>query len=133
MPFKFDFDVANRILLCELDGHVTDEVMKDFYKISAEHMAQIDPKAGIIDLSAVDSFKVSAKTARDLAHSAPTISDPERIRVIVAPSDHVFGMARLFQMTGERTRPNLHVVRTMAEAWAILGVQAPHFELLAVQ
>ena len=121
MSVKFDFDRANGILLCNLDGYVTDDVMKEFYRISAEQMAEIDPHAGITDLSAVVSFEVSAKTVRELAHSAPVMPDPDRICVIVAPSDHIFGMARLFQLTGESTRPNLHVVRTMAEAWAILG------------
>ena len=44
---------------------------------------------------------------------------------MVAPSDKVFGLARMFELQGEGTRANLHVVRTMKEALAILGVQAP--------
>jgi hypothetical protein len=32
-------------------------------------------------------------------------------------------MARIFEVEGEATRPNLHVVRSVKEAWAILGVE----------
>jgi hypothetical protein len=33
----------------------------------------------------------------------------------------------MFELQAEGTRANLHVVRTMKEALAILGVQAPKF------
>ncbi len=33
----------------------------------------------------------------------------------------------MFEIAGEATRPNLHVVRTIEEAWAILDVEAPQF------
>jgi hypothetical protein len=37
-------------------------------------------------------------------------------------------MARMFELQGQETRPNLHVIRTEKEAWAILGVSKPKFE-----
>ena len=36
----------------------------------------------------------------------------------------------MFEMEGEDKRPNLHVVRSEAEAWAILAVENPQFEPL---
>jgi len=36
----------------------------------------------------------------------------------------------MFQTIGERTRPLLHVVRTIDEAFAILRVQSPRFDPL---
>jgi hypothetical protein len=130
MSFHFDFDPANRILCGRLDGRVTDEVQKEYYRVATEYAARIDPTAGIADFSAVTSFQVSPQTARELARSSPIMAEPNRVRVIVAPSDHIFGMMRLFQLEGESTRPNLHVVRTMNEALAVLGVQDPKFERL---
>ena len=129
--FDFEFDSTNRILRGRLDGHVTDGVLKEYHRVATEYAAQIDPRAGITDLSAVTSFEVSPQTARELARSTPVMPDPtNRVSVIVGPSDHIFGMARLFQFEGAQTRPNLHVVHTLTEAWAVLGVQDPQFERL---
>jgi hypothetical protein len=129
VPYQFEFDETNRILRCRFDGRVTDEDLKESYRLAAEYMAQTDPRAAITDLSAVTSFEVSPETIRELAKSAP-LPDPNRPRCIVAPSSNVFGMARMFEIEGEVTRPNLHVVRTLEEAWAILGVQGLTFEPL---
>jgi hypothetical protein len=47
----------------------------------------------------------------------------KRPRFVVAPQTHAFGLFRMFQITGEHTRPLLTVVHTMDEALAELGVQ----------
>ena len=131
MPYQFEFDSTNRILRGRLDGRVTDEVAKEYHRVAVEYAAQIDALLGITDLSAVTAFEVSAVTARELARSEPVMLDPNnRICVIIAPSDHIFGIARLFQIEGEQTRPNLHVVHTLMEACAVLGVLDPQFERL---
>jgi hypothetical protein len=131
MPYQFEFDSTNRVLRGRLDGRVTDEVAKEYHRAAKEYASHIDPRLGITDLSAVTSFEVSPETARELARSEPVMPDPNnRISVIIAPSDHIFDMARLFQLEGEQTRPNLHVVHTLMQAWAILGVQDPQFERL---
>jgi hypothetical protein len=56
------------------------------------------------------------------------MTDQNSIRCVVAPSAKVFGLARMFELQGEGTRAKLHVVRTMKEALAILGVQEPKFD-----
>jgi hypothetical protein len=128
MPYHFEFDSINRVLRGRVAGRVTDGDLTDFYRSAAEHVALVDPIAGIVDLSAVTSFEVSPQTIRRLAKSEPAMPEPSRLRVIVAISSHVFGMARMFEFEGEATRPNLHVVRTVDEAWAILGIHEPRFE-----
>jgi len=40
-------------------------------------------------------------------------------------------MMRMFQMLGEPTRPDLHVVRTMDEAYRLLRVESPEFKLVS--
>jgi hypothetical protein len=47
----------------------------------------------------------------------------DRPRVVIAPTDYKFGIARIFEIEGEPTRPSLHVVRSVREAWAILGLE----------
>jgi hypothetical protein len=119
----FEFDAKNRILRCRFDGRVTDEALKEWYRLAAEYVAQTDPRAAVFDLSAVTSFDVSAEIIRELAKSAPVVPDPSRSRCIVAPSPKIFGMMRMFEIEGEATRPNWHMVHTQQEAWAILGVE----------
>jgi hypothetical protein len=67
MSHQFDFDSTNRILCCRFDDHVTDEVRKEFYRVAAEHFAQIDPCRGINDFSAVASFEVSPRIVCKMA------------------------------------------------------------------
>ena len=85
---------------------------------------------GIMDFSPVTEVALSTEFLRQLANRDPIGDATKQPRVVVAPSDLQFGLARMFQITGERTRPLLHVVRTMNEAFAALGVQSPHFEPL---
>ncbi|HXJ16220.1 MAG TPA: hypothetical protein VNM68_03385 [Candidatus Polarisedimenticolia bacterium] len=130
MPYTFDFDHANRILRSRLSGRVTDAVLKDFFRIGSEHAARVQPSAGVVDLSEVTSFEVSAQTIEELAKLAPALSNWNPRRVVIASSPEIYGMMRMFEMQGEATRPDLHVVRTEREAWAILAVHKPRFEPL---
>jgi hypothetical protein len=133
MPYTFDFDVTNGILRCRLNGRVNDEALSDFFRIGAEHAVRTHPGAGVVDLSEVTSFEVSASTLQHLAKAAPVLDDPDLRRVVIAPSPEIYGMMRMFEMQGEQKRPNLHVVRTEREAWAILAVRKPRFEPLKTQ
>jgi hypothetical protein len=53
-----------------------------------------------------------------------------RIRIIAVENPTGFGLARMFQILGEETRPKLQVVRTLNDALVALGAQSPHFEPL---
>ena len=130
MPYEFDFDSKNRILRCRFEGRVTDESLKDYSRAAVRYVALTVPRAGILDFSAVTSFEVTPDTILELASSAPTMPDPSHHRFIVAPAPEIFGMARMYQISGEESRPNLHVVHTMQEACAIVGVEEPNFEAL---
>jgi hypothetical protein len=128
MPSHFEFDSANKILRCRLEGQVTDEMLKEYYRLLEMYAAQTGPRAGILDMSSVTEFKGSTKVIRELANSRPALPDPSIPRCIVATSPEIYGIARMFELQGQDTRPNLHVVRTQKEALAILGVQEPRFE-----
>ncbi len=128
MPHQFEFDSTNRILRGWFEGRVTDEELKSFYPIAADCVTRTGPRAAITDFSLVSSFEASSQAIRDLANSDPVLPDPSLDRFIVAPSDHIFGMARMFQLQGERTRPNLHVVRTLKDVWNFLRIQETQFK-----
>jgi hypothetical protein len=128
VPLEAEFDSENRILRFRLEGTVTDESLNECYREIGKYAALTAPSTGILDLSKVTSFEVSPETIRRLADLPPAIPDPRPPRVIIAPSPHVFGIARMFEIHGQDTRPSLHVVRTESEAFAILGILEPHFE-----
>lgn len=128
MPYHFDFDPTNQIARVRFTGQIKDDELKECYGKMAEFVALTDPRGSITDFSEATAFGVSRETIVELAKLPPALPDPQRVRVIVAPSPLIFGLSRMFEMEGERTRPSLHVVTTEQEAWAILGVWNPQFE-----
>jgi hypothetical protein len=133
MPYHFEFDSANVLLRGRFVGKITDEVLRECYRALGKYFALTDPRASVLDMSLVTSLEVSPQTIRELANLPPAVADPSRPRCIIAASAKVFGMARMFELLGQESRPNLHVVRTEREAWAILGVSKPRFEPVQVE
>jgi hypothetical protein len=133
MPYHFEFDSTHRILRCRLEGRVTDEELREYYRDLEKYSLQQDPLSGILDMSAITTFDVSPDTIRQLAKSPPAMPNPGRPRVLIATSPNVFGIARMFEMQGQETRPNLHVVRSEKEALAILGVTGTKFEAIQLK
>jgi hypothetical protein len=127
VAFSWDFDVTNQIVRFRLIGRITDAELMDLYKKMGEITTEVRPRAAVTDLSDVTSFEVSRQTISNLAKQDPAFSNPERPRILIAPSPFLFGVTRMFQMEGESTRPNLFVVHTHEAAWAILGVKEPVF------
>ena len=84
-------------------------------------------------MSAVTSIEVSQQTIRELANLPPTIPEPASPRFIIASLNQVFGIARMFELQGQDTRPNLHVVRSEKEVWAILGIRSTRFESIQTE
>jgi DNA-binding NarL/FixJ family response regulator len=126
--FHFEFDSENKIFQAKFHGRVTDESIRHFYQTVASRVALNDFRASIVDFSGAASFHVTRDAIRELAALAPADPQTSRPRVIVAPNALTFVLARLFQMTGQATRPNLHVVRKFSQALALLGVATPRFE-----
>lgn len=126
MPFVMDFDARNKILRVTLQGRVTDEIMLETYATVARYVASHPPCRGITDISEVEEFEVSSNTIRQLAEKPPAFLTAD-MRILIAPKAHVYGMARMFQILGGKTRPNLHIVRSMDEAYRLLQVESPEF------
>jgi len=126
MAFVMHFDARNNILRITVEGRVTDAVMLDCYATVARYVASHPPCRGITDVSGVTEFDVSSNAIRQLAETPPAFPT-EYMRIFVAPKAHVYGMARMFQILGAKTRPHLHIVRTMDEAYRLLQVESPDF------
>ena len=127
MPYQIDFDATNRILRARFIGAVTDDDLKNVYRFGEEQAARFDPLSGITDFTDVTAVAFSPQTIRDLARTKPIMPDPSRPVILVAPTPDLFGMARMFELQGAESRPNLQVVHTAEEAYRILDVRDPQF------
>ncbi len=128
MSYHVEFDSVHRILRYRLEGRITDEELLQSYNDSKDRVAQTNPVAGILDLTAVTSFDVSPATIRQLAKSPSAFPNPDHPRIFIATSPDIFGMARMFEIEGQERRQNLHVVRSEKEALAILGIKKATFK-----
>jgi len=131
MAFRFEFDQVNKILLARFEGQLTNEAAEEYHDALGKNWRATGARAGIWDLSGVSEFAASADFLRSLAKRKPiTPGLTEHPRFIVAPATAGYGLMRMFQISGESARPQLHVVRSVDEALTTLGAQSPHFEPL---
>ncbi len=121
MSYHFEFDSGSRIHLAVVQGRINDSELQELY-----FEMQKRPLIGILDLTGVTDFDVRSETIRGLANLPPTAQSP-RLRAVVAPTDSLFGIVRMFQLRGAATRERLHIVRTLREALELLGVSSPQF------
>ncbi len=130
MPHHFEFDAEHKILRVVLEGHIDGpETIQIDQEMRAE-IQQTAPKVGISDLTGVTSFDVPGDIIRSLARQKPAPFPPETPRFIVASSDLLFGMMRMYELAADRPEGKLTVVRRMEDVLALLGVQAVRFERL---
>ncbi len=125
MPYHFEFDSEHRILLVVLEGDVDGEQMRRANGDLQPHKSRLQASAVVTDASTVTTFDVSSQTVRDLASRASRPAE-QTPGFLVAPSDHLFGMGRMFQILANREQ--VHVVRSRQEALAALGVQNANFQ-----
>jgi hypothetical protein len=125
--FHFEYDSKNKIVRGKFHGDVTPEALKDYYLTATALVHAKEFRAAITDFSDVSSLGVTLELVRELAALPPIDPSSSRQRIIVAPGVLVFGLARLFQWFGKEKRPNLHIVRNLDQALAMLGVAEPHF------
>jgi hypothetical protein len=126
MVVVVEFDAKNNILRGTLEGAMTGAKLLEFYAAASEYMASHPPCRGILDLSRVTDFEVSGDAIRQVAAAAPAFPSGQ-MRIMVIPQTFIYGLARMFQILTESTRPELQVVRTMEEAYGLLQVDSPDF------
>ena len=131
MGLVMEFDPTNNILRGTLEGRVTDAILLGSYATLVRYAQSHPPCRGLWDVSDVTEFEVSGHALRQVERLPPIISTGY-MRVIVAPRDFLFGMMRMLQILSEESRPELHVVRTMGEAYRLLGVESPEFTPISI-
>lgn len=127
--FHFEFDPENEIFLAKFHGAVTSESIKDFYRAAAAAaLLAKEFRGSIADFSEATLVRATPHAVRELAALPPADPVVSRPRVIVAPNALMFALARMFRLIGRATRPSLHVVRNLSQAFALFEVSLPCFE-----
>src|SRR5579862_8230209 len=102
MTSSFEFDPVNKVVCWRLQGEVTEDLFAESMRLVADILAETNPTSGIIDFSKVTSFRISTETIKRVANSKPVFA-ADLPRVIVAPADHVYGIARMFAVLSSDT------------------------------
>jgi hypothetical protein len=127
MGFFLEFDADNNTVKLTFEAIVTTtDIGGGAYSALRNFVSPRPPCKGIADFSHVKTVEVPSHTIRDRAKLPPAMPGGQ-LFVIVAPQDHVFGLSRMFTMLAEQTRPHIRVVRTVDDAYRMLGITAPKF------
>jgi hypothetical protein len=126
VPSVLHFDVKNNVLRHTFRGRLTDTELVEGYYQAGKYVARHPPNRIITDFSDVTSIEVSSQTVRTLAATPPKLP-VGCARVFVTPKNALYGMARMFQILTEKNRPDLSIVRTLDEAYRLLGIASPEF------
>jgi len=124
MALVYECAEADHLVRLTVTGEMTDETVTELWMKGLSVSTTFSSYKGIVDLSGVSRFSV---TPRVIELIAKRESIDLSVRVFVAPSDFIYGSIRMFQILSEKTRKNLHVVRTMQDAYKLLGVESPQF------
>ncbi len=130
MGFSLSFDKQNYVLRLAFEERLTDADLLDAYAFLRRYFTSNPPCVSILDYSSVQVSDLSIQTVRHLT-TLPRAMANGFLRINVAPSDVVYGLARMFQILSEEGRPELRVVRTMDEACALLEVESLDFQPLS--
>lgn len=130
MAFRVEFEPVQKVLLVRFEGRVTEELIAECYRSTPRYSTATGARAHILDFSSATELTLSSNFLHALALEPILSVGPLRHCFIIAPTAYEFGLARMFQMEGEHTRPLLEVVHTMNEALAALGIHSSHFESL---
>ena len=127
MPdYVIDLDPIHQVLRLTIRKVLTDQVVLDAYRSIGRLASQGGPYAAIFDGSEVQDVKLSADTVRSLALGAPAVP-AGRPRVAVVNTIVLYGLTRMFESTRTSVGLQFHIVWSVEEAYAMLGVSPESF------
>jgi hypothetical protein len=132
VPSVLHFDAKNNLLIQSYQGPLTDTALVEGCLQTEKYFASHPPSRIITDFTNVTSTDVSSHTIRALASAPPKVPIGFE-RLLVAPQNALYGVARMFQILVEKTSPDLGIVRSMAEAHRLLGIESAGFSAVDVE
>jgi hypothetical protein len=128
MAFALGFDRGRNVLLVTFGMLLARQQHQAMVAAVRALVARQGVCDAIVDFSAVDAFGLDLDYLRALAQ-APVVLKGQK-RVLVAPDDYIFGTLRVFETHQSLAGEEPMIVRSMAKALALLGIDAPDFQPL---
>jgi hypothetical protein len=119
MPVVLKIDPQRRVVYSAFYGRLTAEEMVGHRNVIATDPDFRSHFNEVTDFTSVTEADVSEATLRAIAAN-PSLYDASVIHIVVAPSEPLFQIASKYRDLARTSRPNLHVVRTRAEAYELL-------------
>ena len=127
MSIQLLYNDEQNVILARLTGPLVDQTIQDVC-VTLEQFVDAHPKCqGILDFTGVTDVNLSAMIITEKAQNKPIFRGEQR--VIVAPTDLLYAMSRMFQLVQDSSDSGEHteVVHTMQEAYDILGISRDDF------
>ncbi|MGB9197095.1 MAG: hypothetical protein WCB53_09240 [Terriglobales bacterium] len=127
MAHHFEYDAAQGVLLVILEGHVDRAEILRYHDEVKERLRTFRISCAITDLTLVTSSDLPGSVVWELALKDAFVL-PAVPRCIVAPQDHIYGIARMYQLSSNVPHELLQIFRTRKEALSALGLDDPTFK-----
>lgn len=122
MGVQFTIDVHKGLVVSTYYGEIYDADLFDVAGLIGSN-PDFDPMfSEIVDFSGVTAVAISSIAIQQKARQE-SIFSPTSKHAVIAPQAHIFGLARMFEVYAEQTKPNIMVVRTLDEARKFLGLE----------
>ncbi|HEX8924174.1 MAG TPA: hypothetical protein VF786_00200 [Terriglobales bacterium] len=129
--FTIELDREAKVVRVAWLGQVTLELLRAGFSQTRQFARGLQLRGAISDFSSTDSFELSSDDVYILSREAP-VFETQIPRVTVSGKEHIFGMARMFELLSDGRSAGIHVVHTMEEAYALLRLDKPEFTLIQV-
>jgi hypothetical protein len=130
MAFTFHFDHGHKVLLVRFGRALTKDGLDSLVAAARDFAASWGSCSGIIDFSAVEQVDLDVPYLRSFGASVRVMRGAQRI--LVAPQDHVFGVLRMYGLHQASLGDEPMVVRTLQEAFDLLGLKNPDFQPIPI-
>ena len=129
MNFTLRFDFDHRVLLITLEKVLTKATVLELHDATMRFINEHGQCSAIADFSAVERSELDAESVRSLALAVPPIPNLPigKLRIVVAPRPDIYGLGRMFQILREAMGIKIHVVHSLGEAFALLGLKSSDF------
>ncbi|HEV2961506.1 MAG TPA: hypothetical protein VG649_06755 [Candidatus Angelobacter sp.] len=122
MATFFRIDTERGVIFTTCRDRVNDSEVLSYLRSVPQHPNYSPVFRHLVDCTQVASFDVSAELTRSVAQKKLFSSRSQC--AIVAPQDHIYGMARMFEL---QHGGSIHVFRDLASAEKWLGLDSPAY------
>ena len=117
MPITYRIDEARGLVITTATGTLTDKDILGLKSRLAADPLWAPSMRELSDVRAIDRLEVTSAGVQKMVWRDEHLPSIREYRLaIIAPQDHVFGMARMYEMLTNHSVPNVAVFRELDEA-----------------